>query len=151
MMPYPEPYQTRYQQRRLGALGIEWRPSNIKFAVGLDVSLGLDHQMPPLADLERMIEPMPEFIDAMFWEPENEAISEDSDSEYHVTEENSSEGEKRSISACSSSDTEGSAEDSEVRSGHRDWLRRSRRKNHKMKVSDFFPFAVSILIQTSLD
>lgn len=151
MMPYPEPYQSTYQQRRLGALGIEWHPSTIKFAVGLDVSLGLDHQMPSLADLERMIEPLPDFIDAMFWEPENEAISEDSDSEYHVTEENSSEGEKRSISAFSSSDTECSAEDSEVGRGHKDVLRRSRRKKHKMKVSVFFPLTVSILIQTSLD
>ncbi|XP_048336119.2 uncharacterized protein LOC107406056 isoform X1 [Ziziphus jujuba] len=130
MMPYPEPYQSMYQRRRLGALGIEWQPSTIKFAVGLDVSLGL---MPPLADLERMIEPLPEFIDAMFWEPENEAIIEDSDSEYHVTEENSSEGEKRSISAFSSSDTECSAEDSEAGFSHKDGLRRSRRKTHKIK------------------
>lgn len=139
MMPYPEPYQSMYQRRRLGALGIEWQPSTIKFAVGLDVSLGL---MPPLADLERMIEPLPEFIDAMFWEPENEAIIEDSDSEYHVTEENSSEGEKRSISAFSSSDTECSAEDSEAGFSHKDGLRRSRRKTHKIKVSGFFPFTV---------
>lgn len=151
MMPYPEPYQSKYQQRRLGALGIEWHPSTIKLAVGLDVTLGLDHQMPPLADLERMIEPLPEFIDAMFWEPENEGISEDSDSEYHVTEENSSEGEKRSISAFSSSGTECSAEDSEVGCGHKDGPRRSRRKKHKMKVSGFFPLTVPILIQTSLD
>ncbi|KAF2304775.1 hypothetical protein GH714_037926 [Hevea brasiliensis] len=33
MIPYPEPYQTMFQKRRLGALGIEWHPPSIKFAV----------------------------------------------------------------------------------------------------------------------
>ncbi|XP_062083588.1 uncharacterized protein LOC133789944 isoform X2 [Humulus lupulus] len=134
MIPYPEPYQTTYQQRRLGALGIEWRPSSIKFAVGPDFSLGLDYQMPPLADLERMIEPLPEFVDAMFWEPENEVMSEDSDSEYNVTDENFSEGGKESIVVSSSDDSECSAEDDEVGNGYKDGLRRSKRKKHKLHL-----------------
>ncbi|KAM6558873.1 hypothetical protein CsatA_028112 [Cannabis sativa] len=134
MIPYPEPYQTTYQRRRLGALGIEWQPSSIKFAVGPDFSLGLDYQMPPLADLERMIEPLPEFVDAMFWEPENEVMSEDSDSEYNVTDDNSSEGGKESIVVSSSDDSECSAEDDEVGNGYKDGLRRSKRKKHKLHL-----------------
>lgn len=138
MIPYPEPYQTTYQQRRLGALGLEWRPSTIKFAIGPDFSLGLDYQMPPLADLERMVDPLPEF-DAMFWEPENEneVMSEDSDSEYNVTDENSSEGEKGSIVVSSSDDSECSAEDDEVGNGYKDGLRRSKRRRHKVIVCVF--------------
>ena len=134
MIPYPEPYQTTYQQRRLGALGLEWRPSTIKFAIGPDFSLGIDYQMPPLADLERMIEPLPEFNEAIFWEPENEVMSEDSDSEYNVTDENPSEGEKESIVVSSSDDSESSAEEDEVGNGYKDGLRRSKRKKHKVKV-----------------
>jgi PH-interacting protein len=135
MMPYPEPYQSMFQKRRLGALGIEWQPSSIKYAVGLDFGPAQDDHMIPMADLERMIEPLPEFIDAMYWEPENEVISDDTDSEYNVPEENSSEGDHGSVSASSSSDPGCSAEDSEVEHSHKDSLRRSRRKKHKAEVS----------------
>ncbi|XP_024019306.1 bromodomain and WD repeat-containing protein 3 [Morus notabilis] len=131
MMPYPEPYQTLFQQRRLGALGIEWRPSTMRLAIGPEISLGLDYHMPPLPDLDRIIEPLPEFIDAMLWEPENEVLSEDSDSEYNVTEENSSEGEKESISS-SSNDSE--FDDGRAGHDHKDGLRRSRRKQHKIDL-----------------
>lgn len=140
MMPYPEPYQSMYQKRRLGALGIEWQPSSTKYTVGLDFGPGQDIQMVPLADLERMIEPTPEFIDAMYWEPENEVISDDTDSEYNVPEENSSEGDQVSINASSSGDTECSTEDSEVERSHTDSLRRSRRKKHVAEVSGVFAF-----------
>ncbi|KAF7070012.1 hypothetical protein CFC21_075573 [Triticum aestivum] len=34
MMPYPEPFQSMYQKRRLGTMGIEWRPPSVDFAVG---------------------------------------------------------------------------------------------------------------------
>lgn len=132
LVPYPEPYQTMYQQRRLGALGIEWRPPTIRFAVGPDFILGQEYQMLPLADLERMIEPLPEFSDAVFWEPENEIISEDNDSEYNVTEE--SEGERGSLSAGFSSDPECSAGDSDTQQVHRDSRRRAGRKKHRTEV-----------------
>lgn len=134
MMPYPEPYQSVYQQRRLGALGVEWRPSSIKFAVGPDISIGQDYEMPPLADLEPTIEPLPEFTD-MYWEPENEIISDDNDSEYNVTEECSSEAEQGSLCSGASSDPECSGEDIEVKRGYRDGLRRSRRRKHISEVS----------------
>ncbi|KAE8696992.1 protein PROLIFERA-like isoform X1 [Hibiscus syriacus] len=128
MIPYPEPYQSMYQKRRLGALGIEWHPSSTKFAIGPDVSLGQDFEMPLLEDLERVIEPLPDFLDAMFWEPENEVISDDNDSEYNVAEECSTEGEQRALCSISSRGTESSEEDSEVECSHKDGLRRSRRR-----------------------
>ncbi|XP_042518555.1 bromodomain and WD repeat-containing protein 3-like [Macadamia integrifolia] len=131
MIPYPEPYQNMYQQRRLGAFGLEWRPPSVKYAVGADISLGLqNYQMLPLADLDRMIDPLPEFLDAMDWEPENEVQSDDTDSEYNVAEEYSSEGEQGSFGASSSTDPECSGEDSEVELSHKDSLRRSKRKKH---------------------
>ncbi|KAL6184879.1 hypothetical protein ACLB2K_046278 [Fragaria x ananassa] len=137
MIPYPEPYQSQYQRRRLGALGMEWKPSSVNFAVGLDIGAGMDYHLPLLPDWERVIEPLPDFIDAMLWEPENEFISEDTDSDFHVTtEENSSEEDRANISTSSSSDPECSAEDSEVECSHKDGLRRSRRKTQKVTSSE---------------
>uniref|UniRef100_A0A5B6ZS60 Putative bromodomain and WD repeat-containing protein 3 isoform X1 n=1 Tax=Davidia involucrata TaxID=16924 RepID=A0A5B6ZS60_DAVIN len=129
MIPYPDPYQSMYQQRRLGALGVEWRPSSVRFAVGADMSLDQDFQ----PDLDILIDPLPEFIDAMDWEPENEVQSDDTDSEYNVTEY-SSGGEQGSLSSNSSGDPECSAEDSEVENTHQDGLRRSKRKKQKAEV-----------------
>ncbi|XP_077219232.1 uncharacterized protein LOC143853368 [Tasmannia lanceolata] len=137
MIPYTEPYQNMYQQRRLGALGIEWRPPSVKFAVGPsdNVHLGFpDYQGQPFVDLDRFNEPLPEFLDAMDWEHENEVQSDDTDSEYNVTEEYSSEGEHGILSTSSSGDPECSAEDSEADCSNRDGLRRSKRKKHKAEV-----------------
>ncbi|KAK4283700.1 hypothetical protein QN277_000625 [Acacia crassicarpa] len=131
MIPYPEPYQSEYQRRRLGALGIEWRPSSLRLAVGPDFSLDPEFHMLPLADLDMLAEPLPEFIDAMEWEPENEVHSDDTDSEYNVTEDYSSGGEKE----CSSSDASGdpgcSIDDSEGEGTCMDGSRRLKRKKHK--------------------
>lgn len=140
MIPYPEPYQSMYQQRRLGVLGIEWRPPSVKFAVGPDISLGQEYQMPPIADLDILIEPLPEFVDAMDWEPEIEIQSEDNDSEYHVTEEYSSGGEQGSLNSCTSGDTESSGNDSEAEASHKHGHRRSKRKKQKAEVYTFFVF-----------
>ncbi|KAK7392242.1 hypothetical protein VNO78_20674 [Psophocarpus tetragonolobus] len=127
MVPYPEPYQSQFQQRRLGALGIEWRPSLIKYAVGPDFSVGQDYPVIPLVDLEGMVEPQPEFLDAMFWEPEYDIIvSDDTDSEYNANEDSSSAAGQGSV--ISSSDLECSEDDS----SNRDGLRRSRRKKHNV-------------------
>ncbi|XP_020884424.1 PH-interacting protein isoform X2 [Arabidopsis lyrata subsp. lyrata] len=134
MIPYPEPDQTMFQQRRLGALGVEWRPSSIKFSVGPDFSLGQDYIMPPLADLDRLIEPLPEFIDAMYWEPEHEVLSDDNDSEYNA--EVSSDGARASPYSDSSNELECSSEDSEVENIHENnyhWKRR--RKHPRAEVS----------------
>ncbi|EEF47272.1 WD-repeat protein, putative [Ricinus communis] len=141
MVPYPEPYQTMFQKRRLGALSIEWHPPSIKFAVGPDFSLGLDYQMPPLEDLDRMIESLPEFIDAIHWEPEIEVISDDNDSEYNVTEECNSE-EHGSLCCSSASDPECSTEDSDIEHSPKDGLPRSRRRKHKTNVSSGSPISM---------
>lgn len=135
MIPYPEPYQSMYQKRRLGALGIEWRPSSLRLAVGPDFSVDQDYQMLPLADLDVLIDPLPEFIDAMDWEPENEVLSDDNDSEYNVPEEYSTGGEQASMSSNASDDPECSADDSEYVDAHKDSLRRSKRKKEKADVS----------------
>ncbi|WCJ22313.1 WD40/YVTN repeat-like-containing domain Bromodomain [Euphorbia peplus] len=134
LIPYPEPYQTMFQQRRLGALGVEWRPPSMKFAVGPDFSLGLDYQMPPLEDLDRMIEPLPEFLDAIFWEPEIENISDDADSEYNLAEDGISEGEQGSVRYISPSDSDCSIEDSDIDHDQEEGLRRSSRRKHKTEV-----------------
>ncbi|KAG7991191.1 hypothetical protein I3843_02G062900 [Carya illinoinensis] len=132
MVPYPEPYQTAYQQRRLGALGKEWHPS-MRLAVGPDFSVDPDYQMLPLADLEFFPEPFPEFVDAMDWEPENEVQSDDTDSEYNVTEDYITGGEPGTFSSISSGDPESSAEDSEADT-RMDSLRRSRRKEAEVEI-----------------
>ncbi|KAA8527385.1 hypothetical protein F0562_034900 [Nyssa sinensis] len=129
MIPYPEPYQSMYQQRRLGALGVEWRPSSVRFAVGADMTLDQDFQ----TDLDILIDPLPEFIDVMDWEPENEVQSDDTDSEFNVTEY-SSGGEQGSLSSNSSGNPECSAEDSEDENTQQDGLRRSKRKKQKAEV-----------------
>lgn len=134
MIPYPDPYQSMYQKRRLGALGIEWRPSSVKFAVGPDFNLDQGFQMLPIADLDLLIDPLPDFVDAMDWEPEIEVLSDDTDSEYNVTEECSSGGEKGSLNFNSSGDPEGSSEDSEIEGTHKDVLRRSKRRKPKAEV-----------------
>lgn len=133
MIPYPEPYQSMYQRRRLGALGVEWRPSNIKFAVGPDFSLGEDYQMMPLPDPEAIID-IPEPLDAALWEPENEAMSDDADSEYDVAEEYSSAKEQESLGTSSYGDTDSDAENFEVKQKQTDGLRRSKRKNERAEA-----------------
>lgn len=130
MIPYPEPYHSQFQRRRLGALGIEWRPSLIKYAIGPDFSVGQDYQVIPLADLEGVLDPQPEFLEALLWEPEYDIVSDDNDSEYNVKEDNSSAAEQGTISAISSSDIEYSESDS----NNKDGLRRSRRKSHDIVV-----------------
>lgn len=134
MTPYEEPYQSRYQKRRLGALGIEWRPSSLRLAIGPDLSLDPVYQMLPLADLDVLIEPLPEFTDVMEWEPENPVQSDDNDSEYNITEENSSRGEQGSLDFDDSDDSECSAEDSGGDDSNKD-IRRSKRRKQKAEAS----------------
>lgn len=134
MIPYPEPYQSTFQQRRLGALGIEWHPPSVRLAVG--PADGQDFQMPVFADMDRWIEPLPE-IDIMdLVEQENEVQSDDTDSEYNVTDECSSEGDQGNLSTGSSGDPECSAEDSDVDHSSKERLRRSKRKKRKTEVSE---------------
>lgn len=134
MIPYEEPYQTMFQKRRLGALGKEWRPSSLKLAVGPDITLDQDYQMPPLADLD-LAEPLPEFIDAMEWEPEVDILSDENDSEYNVPEEYSTGKEQECLHSSASGESGSSSGESDEDDDHQNSLRRSKRKNHKREVS----------------
>ncbi|CAN4112793.1 unnamed protein product [Withania somnifera] len=127
MLPYPEPYQSMYQRRRLGALGIEWRPPSIKFSVGTDAGLGLGYPVLPVADLDIIAEPLPEFVDTLFWEPDNGIMNEETDSEYNMNEELSTEGEYECLRDGSSSGSVCS-EEQKMRRSRKDTLRRSKRK-----------------------
>nr|GEW41842.1 bromodomain and WD repeat-containing protein 3 isoform X1 [Tanacetum cinerariifolium] len=50
------------------SLGFEWRPSSVRFVVGTDISLvNQEYQVPPIADLDILMDPLPEFLDAMDW------------------------------------------------------------------------------------
>lgn len=125
MLPYPEPYQSNYQRRRLGALKLEWHPPSIKFAIGTDIGLGQEYQMLPLADLD--VEPQPEFLlDAMFWEPENDIIIDSTDSEYNGTDDCLSEDEQVCLSNSSVDAAE--SDGNHIDDGSR---RRSKRKKLK--------------------
>ncbi|OMO58446.1 hypothetical protein COLO4_34647 [Corchorus olitorius] len=121
-----------YQKRRLGALGIEWKPPESEnFAVGPDFSQ--DYPM-PLPDLDAIADPLPQFLEVMDWEPENELQSDDNDSEYNVREEYAIGGRQGSLGS-SSGDTSCSTEDSDIDDTHKDPLRRSKRKNQKAEAS----------------
>ncbi|KAL0420120.1 UNVERIFIED_CONTAM: PH-interacting protein [Sesamum radiatum] len=131
MLPYPEPYQSMYQRRRLGALGIEWRPSSIKFAIGTDIGMGPEFHILPLADLDVVLEPLPDYVDAMYWEPENDGMNDDNDSEYNITEEYFSD-EQTCPSDSKLSDSDCSED--KVRRNQKDNMRRSKRKKAVLEV-----------------
>ncbi|KAF6156946.1 hypothetical protein GIB67_039707 [Kingdonia uniflora] len=133
MIPYPEPYQGMYQHQRSRALGIERRPSSVTFAIGPGEISGIqDYSMVPLLDLDITVDPLSEFVEAIDWEAENEVQSDDSDSEYNVTDEYSSEGERGSL-GLTFGDIDCSEEYSEVEHSQKDSLRRSKRKNSKVE------------------
>lgn len=135
MVPYPEPYQNIYQRRRLGALGIEWRPSSINNLLGTNIGLGQEYQLLPLADLDMVFEPHIEFLDATLFEPENDVINDDTDSEYDIAEEVYSGDEQGNSDDDSSSDSECSEEDNKAARIHGHGLRRSKRKNLQVESS----------------
>jgi PH-interacting protein len=134
MIPYPEPFQSMYQKRRLGTLGIEWRPPSVNFAVGptYNASTG-EYQIIPVIDPDRW-EPLPEITDFIDLEPENEVISDDTDSEYDGLDDKSSEGEQEILSGDSSDASYSSAEIDENNLRNNANLRRSRRKKKKSDV-----------------
>lgn len=133
MLPYPEPYQSMYQRRRLGALGIEWRPTSIQFAIGTDIGIGQEFPILPVPDLDFQLEPLPDYLDALYLEPENDAMNDDNDSEYNVTEEYISD-EPIDHSDSASSDSECS-EDDKVRRNQKDSAWRSRKRKPVFEVS----------------
>ncbi|CAM6040557.1 unnamed protein product [Sphagnum compactum] len=113
LIPYPEPYQSLYQQRRLGALGIEWTPSNVFLSIGTTDDVAYTNPSnPPLALPPPIVPPSPvqqnqrgpqtapgnqwveqpsEVDEAMDWEQEVAGLSEDTGSDYSASEESRSE------------------------------------------------------------
>ncbi|GAB4843025.1 hypothetical protein Ancab_013002 [Ancistrocladus abbreviatus] len=134
MIPYPEPYQSMYQQRRLGTLGIEWRPSSVRFAVGPVFNSDQDYPILPLVDMDVLLDPLPEFPDIMDWAPEVQVQSDDSDSEFNITEEFSFGGDEGGFVSTTSGDSECSVDESEDENSHKDGLRRSKRKKQKREM-----------------
>ncbi|XP_042432587.1 bromodomain and WD repeat-containing protein 1-like isoform X2 [Zingiber officinale] len=135
MIPYPEPYQSMYQRRRLGILGIEWRPGSLKLAVGptYNASIG-DFQALPIVDLEQWVEPLPEIVEAIDWEIENDVQSDDADSEYNLTDEYSSQAGQESLSSSSCGEAESSAGNSEGDNDGKVGVKRSKRKKHSYET-----------------
>lgn len=143
MIPYPDPYQSVYQQRRLGALGIDWQPPSVRLAVGPNddgiyaIQDDLLGQLPTAhieGDRDRWLDQPAELEDVMDWEQENDAQSDDTGSEYNITDEGTSEGEQGSLNGSSSADSECSAdedENSKDEDSSKAHLRRSKRKKRK--------------------
>lgn len=157
LIPYPEPYQSIYQQRRLGALGIEWNPPSVQLAIGTSddavFTVQPDHivQLPPAtvpSALEhqegrnvvsgggnRWVEQPSEAEEAMDWEQEVAGLSEDTGSDYSASEESQSEADGNDQGGDSldeeelATHEENGGDDREGRN-----LRRSRRNKRKTEV-----------------
>ncbi|CAK9221053.1 unnamed protein product [Sphagnum troendelagicum] len=157
LIPYPEPYQSTYQQRRLGTLGINWTPPSVHLAIGAtDDAVYIRHVDPPIAVLRpperhdrqgiltgvggnRWVEQPSEVGEAMDWEQEVVAgggLSEDTGSNYSASEESQSDEEEAGHSGDSlddeglgSSDAEEGVEEQDGKTN----LRRSCRNKRKLE------------------
>ncbi|MCO5594412.1 hypothetical protein L7F22_048442 [Adiantum nelumboides] len=139
MIPYAEPYQSTYQQRRLGALGISWHPPPAQWVAGLSddssyLTVGFPLLPPPHEDYDdahqegiRWVE-QPFDEEAMEWEQDS---VDDAGSDYTLSLENACEEDERDCSLSSSEgfpeslDEEDSSEEDELSQKAR--LRRSER------------------------
>ncbi|CAM6028196.1 unnamed protein product [Sphagnum balticum] len=156
LIPYPEPYQSTYQQRRLGTLGINWTPPSVHLAIGAtDDAVYIRHVDPPIAVLRpperhdrqgiltgvggnRWVEQPSEVGEAMDWEQEVVAgggLSEDTGSNYSASEESQSEeeaghsGDSLDDEGLGSSDAEEGVEEQDGKTN----LRRSCRNKRKLE------------------
>lgn len=145
MIPYAEPYQSMFQQRRLGAIGINWQPPPAQWLAGsLDdssyLAIGFP-LLPPPDDNDgvpgahqggtRWVE-QPIDEDAMEWEQDS---VDDAGSDYTLSFENACDEDERECSLTSSEELldsleeEDSSEDDEQ--SQRGSLRRSERNKRK--------------------
>ncbi len=158
LIPYPEPYQSLYQQRRLGALGIEWTPSNVFLSIGTtDDAAYTNPSNPPLALPLPIVPPSPvqqnrrgpqtapgnrwveqpsEVDEAMDWEQEVAGLSEDTGSDYSASEESRSEEAGGNQGGGDSHEEEafGSEEEGWEEQDSHTHLRRSGRNKRKAEV-----------------
>ncbi|KAH6558226.1 hypothetical protein KP509_1Z073200 [Ceratopteris richardii] len=153
MIPYQEPYQSLYQRRRLGALGIDWQPLRLNLAVGMDDLNPVPfrdhpfvfHPNIPGSSIEtaddgtqRWVEQPIDVDDEVDWEQDLTKLSEDSESEYSVSEEILSllgDEDERTASSSEGLMHTNDYEDGGEESVHETRLRRSNR--HKRKAEGF--------------
>lgn len=153
MIPYCDPYQTIFQQRRLANLGLEWHPPVMQLSVGTndDVTYFPPEQpmafQPPVApsperhDLpvptdagrNRWVEQPLEVEEPMDWEQDAAVHSEDTGSDYSASEESVSD-EKEGEGYESLSEGESNSEEESEAPMH---LRRSGRNKRKKMVRIF--------------
>lgn len=108
MIPYGDPYQTIYQQRRFSNLGLEWHPPTMSLSIGTsdDVTYFPQEQpmafqppialsperrdgpSPAIADRNRWVEQPPEVVEPMDWEQDAAVHSEDTGSDYTGSDRN---------------------------------------------------------------
>lgn len=151
MIPYQEPYQSMYQQRRLGALGIDWQPLCVNLAVGMDdmnYFAFRDHplvvhpniQGSPIETAEdgarRWVEQPIDVDEEMDWEQDVARPSDDSGSDYSVSEESLSllDDEEEDEGTASSTEHLGHSDEDEddgEESLQETRLRRSNRNKRK--------------------
>ncbi|MCO5554971.1 hypothetical protein L7F22_008511 [Adiantum nelumboides] len=147
MIPYQEPYQSMYQRRRLGALGIDWQPLQLNLAVGMDdlnYVAFRDHPIVlhphiPGSSVEtaeggarRWVEQPVDVDEEMDWEQDLTRLTDDSGSDYSASEEVLSllEYDEEDEGTASSSEGLGQSDDDEddKESVQETRLRRSNRK-----------------------
>lgn len=153
MIPYCEPYQSTYQQRRLANLGMEWHPPTMALSVGTgdDVTYFPQDQptafQPPIAlsperdngpgpanvDRNRWVEQPPEVVEPMDWEQDAVVHSEDTGSDYSASEESVSDEKEGDDGYESLSEGESNSEEEEEEASIQ--LRRSGRNKRKKMVS----------------
>ena len=163
MIPYAEPYQTMYQQRRLGAIGINWTPPPPQWAArSFEDNVYLDNGFPLLLppDEEDIAEPpqggtrwveQPVDDDVMEWEQDS---VDDAGSDYTLSFDNPGDEEEREGGLTSSEELMDSLEEEDSCDDQRASLRRSERnkkkevllpqkkktKNHVKHFLSWFPF-----------
>lgn len=152
MIPYCDPYQTIYQQRRLAHLGLEWQPPTMMLSIGTndDVTYFPPEQpaafQPPVAlsperhdgpgpanvDRNRWVEQPPEVEEAMDWEQDAAVHSEDTGSDYSASEESLSD-EKEGDGYESLSEGESNSEEEEELEAPMHLRRSGRNKRKKLE------------------
>ncbi|KAL2642281.1 hypothetical protein R1flu_009868 [Riccia fluitans] len=161
MIPYAEPYQTNYQQRRLGALGIDWQPPAVFLAIGTfddpayiaapEPTIAVHAPVVPSPErrerrnvtsegASRWVEQPNENEEAMDWEQDAVGVTEDSGSDYSASEESDEDGDRADSKADSEEEAEEEEEDpdeDEDEEGSEDIgsrLRRSSRNKRKAEL-----------------
>lgn len=171
LIPYPEPYQTNYQQRRLGALGIDWQPPSVFYQIGTlddppyagppDPPVPFHTPVVPSPDRRerraaasaaaaaeggnRWVEQPNENDEGMDWDQEAAGLTEDSGSDYSASEECEDDGEEKADSLDEvDSEDEDDEDEEEVRGDITIRLRRSSRNKRKAEVRLAFVLVLSL-------